>query len=69
MPANDLAVGTRVRILMGNGKRVGTVKGTQLVNSTTILQRRIVVEVGGVRKTYLRSALRPLPEKSGGSDA
>ena len=52
------AIGTRVRIMMGRRKRYGVVKGWQFVNSTAILQRRVMVEVDGVTKSYLPRSLK-----------
>lgn len=53
-------IGTRVCIMMGRARRIGTVKGTKLISSTAVLQSRVVVEVDGKEKSYLPSSLRPV---------
>jgi hypothetical protein len=63
-PHAELPIGTRVRILMGRGKLVGTVKGWRFADSAHTLERRVLVErTDGQIKCYLPRSLQVLPEK------
>lgn len=63
LPHAELPVGTRVRILMGRCKQVGTVQGWRYANSALTLQRRVVVQLtNGQVKSYLPRKVQALQE-------
>jgi hypothetical protein len=62
-PKADILPGTQVIVRCGRRSRIGTVRGTRMVNTNLLGYKRVEVEIDGTVKTYLRSAVKPLSMK------
>jgi hypothetical protein len=64
-PKADIQPGTQVIVRCGRRSRIGTVRGTRMVNTNLLGYKRVEVEIDGTVKTYLRNAVQPLGTKEG----